>query len=326
MASGLQQPAQPNKPVAPTSTEASEVVPSQAIPLPEIISLPRGKELSDSAALALAKSRPMRWIVVAGPVGSGKTTLLTSLYELFQWNKVPNYMFAGSETLPAFEERCYLSRTASENTEADTARTIYDPIPTYLHLGVSSTAWPRRFAEFLITDVSGEMFEQARDSTTACKQLTFLRRARQFLVLLDSKRSLLLEKRWVVIHEAKTLLQSCLDSKMLADDCAVRVIWSRFDYFVQAGNAAEHRTFRDEVVAEFRNTFGNRIADLRFAEIAARPTKAPQLGFGNGVVTLFEEWIKDYPRTREMSLMPEFAGTRESELFGRRQFGMDNEI
>ena len=31
------------------------------------------------------------------PVGSGKTTLLTSLYELFQWNKVPNYIFAGSE-------------------------------------------------------------------------------------------------------------------------------------------------------------------------------------------------------------------------------------
>lgn len=326
MASGLQQPAQPSKEVAPTATEVSTATPSQVIALPEVISLPRGKELSESAALALARSRPMRWIVVAGPVGSGKTTLLTSLYELFQWNKVPNYKFAGSETLPAFEERCYLSRTASENLEADTARTIYDPIPTYLHLGVSSANSPRHFAEFLFTDVSGEMFEQARDSTAACKQLTFLRRARQFVILLDSKRSLLLEKRWSVIHEARTLLQSCLDSKMLTHDCGVRVIWSRFDYFVQAGNTAEHRAFRGEVISGFRDTFSNRIADLRFAEIAARPTRAPDLGFGSGVVSLFEEWIKDYPRSREMSLLPEFAGTRESELFGRRQFALDNEV
>ena len=325
MASSLQQPEQPGKPVAPGAAEVSASTPGQVSPLPEVISLPRGKELSETAALALARSRPMRWVVVAGPVGSGKTTLLTSLYELFQWNKVPNYIFAGSDTLPAFEERCYLSRTASENTEADTARTIYDPIPTYLHLRVSSATAPRHFAEFLFTDVSGEMYEQARDSTAACKQLTFLRRARQFLILLDSKRSLLLDKRWAVVHEAKSLLQSCLDSKMLSDDCAVRILWSRFDYFVQAGDAAEHRGFRDEVIAEFQGTFGSRVADLQFAEIAARPTKAPQLGIGNGVLRLFEEWIKDYPRTREMSLLPEFVGTRESELFGRRHFAGDNE-
>lgn len=326
MASGLQQPAQPGNPVAAKAIDAAPVAPNQVISLPEVISLPRGKELSESAALALAKSRPMRWIVVAGPVGSGKTTLLTSLYELFQWNKVPNHIFSGSETLPAFEERCYLSRTASENTEADTARTIYDPIPTYLHLGVSSRALPRRFAEFLFTDVSGEMFEQARDSTAACKQLTFLRRARQFLILLDSKRSLLLDKRWAVVHEAKTLLQSCLDSKMIPDDCAVRVVWSRFDYFIKAGNTADDRAFRDQVIDEFRGTFGNRVADLQFTEIAARPTKAPELGFGNGVVTLFEEWIKDHPRAREMTLLPAFEGTRESEIFGSRHFAQDNEL
>jgi hypothetical protein len=106
----------------------------------------------------------------------------------------------------------------------------------------------------------------------------------------------------------------------------VRVLWSRFDYFVQAGNSAEHRAFRDQVNAEFRGTFGNRVIDLQFAEIAARPTKAPELGFGYGVVTLFEEWIKDYPRTREMSLLPVFAGTRESEVFGRRHFSRDNQV
>src|SRR5437660_50697 len=73
---------------------------------PEFIDLPQGKELSDLAALDLAKSRSVQWIVLAGPVDSGKTTLLTSLYELFQWRRVEGYAFAGSNTLPAFEERC----------------------------------------------------------------------------------------------------------------------------------------------------------------------------------------------------------------------------
>lgn len=314
------QPEQPPKPVAPAVENSSAPTPATATVISEIVDLPRGKELSESMALALARSRPVRWVVVAGPVGSGKTTLLTSLYELFQWNRVPEYLFAGSETLPAFEERCYLSRTASENAEPQTARTIYDPVPTYLHLRVAAAKPVRRFTDLVFTDVSGEMFEHARDSTIACQELTFLRRARHFLLLLDSNRSLLLEKRWAMIEEAKTLLQSCLDSKMLANDCAVRILWARFDYFVQAGDTADHRGFRKDVVTEFQAAFGDRVGDFKFAEIAARPTRAPQLGFGKGVLNLFEEWVTENPDAREMDLLPKMAGTRESEMFGRRHF------
>src|SRR5205085_5639270 len=101
----------------------------------EYIDLPKGKELNESAALNLAKSRPVQWIVLAGPSDSGKTTLLTSLYELFQWRKVEGYAFAGSNTLPAFEERCYLSRRDSGNVTPHTPRTRYKgPHPEYLHL------------------------------------------------------------------------------------------------------------------------------------------------------------------------------------------------
>jgi energy-coupling factor transporter ATP-binding protein EcfA2 len=311
---------EPLKPVAPATGEGSASTPLPVNSVSEIINLPRGKELSESLALTLARSRPVRWVVVAGPVGSGKTTLLTSLYELFQWNRVPEYMFAGSETFPAFEERCYLSRTASENVEAETARTIYDPVPTYLHLRVAAAKPPRRFTDLLLTDVSGEMFEHARDSTGACKELTFLRRARNFLLLLDSKRSLLLDKRWAMVEEAKTLLQSCLDSKMLANDCAVRILWSRFDYFMQDGDTSEHKEFRKDVATGFQAAFGHRVTDFKFAEIAARPTRAPQLGYGKGVVNLFEEWVTESPQTREMDLLPKIDGTRESEMFGKRHF------
>ena len=314
-------PSQPaTKPVVPKDANEVTLPPTSATTGSEIIDLPRGKELSESQAVALARSHPVRWIVIAGPVGSGKTTLVTSLYELFQWNKVPNYMFAGSDTLPAFEERCYLSRTASDNVEADTARTIYSPVPTYLHLKTFSAKPPHQFSELLFTDVSGEMFEHARDSTDACKELTFLRRARHFLLLLDSKRSLLFDRRWAMVEEAKTLLQSCLDSKMLANDCAVRVLWSRYDYFVEAGDTHEHHAFREEVVAGFEAAFKHRIGDLKFGEVAARPTKAPKVGFGNGVVDLFVEWVSNSREATEMTLVPKSAGVRESEMFGERHF------
>jgi hypothetical protein len=320
MTTGPLQPNDPSKPAAPAVGDSTAPTPATPTSASEIIDLPRGKELSESLALALARSRPLRWVVVAGPVGAGKTTLVTSLYELFQWNRVPEYVFAGSETLPAFEERCYLARTASENLEPETGRTIYDPIPTYLHLRVAALKLPRRFSELVFTDVSGEMFEHARDSTAACKELTFLRRARHFLLLLDSKRSLVLDKRWAMVEEAKALLQSCLDSEMLAHDCAVRVLWSRFDYFVQAGDTTEHQEFRKDVATGFQASFGHRISDFKFGEIAARPTRAPKLGFGKGVVNLFDEWVSDSPQATEMNLLPKSGGTRESEMFGQRHF------
>jgi hypothetical protein len=289
----------------------------------DIIDLPRGKVLSELAATELAKSRPVRWVVLAGAVGSGKTTLLTSLYELFQWNRVPGYSCAGSETFPAFEELCYLSRTASQRERADTQRTIYKPDPTYLHIRTGSNTTPRTFTDFLFPDVSGEMFEHARDSTRECQELHFLRRARNFVLLLDGKKCLRLNKRWAVVQDAKAMLQSCLDSEMLAPDCAVTVVWSKFDYFANAGHKSEHREFREQATEGFLAEFGKRVQRLEFREIAARPAKAPNLGFGSGVVELFREWSVVSPRDRDTQLLPTFGGQRESELFGQRHFQRD---
>src|SRR5579859_3421120 len=81
------QPAQVPKEEADTvATDLQSVLDAGKIS-PEYIDLPKGKELNESAALDLAKSRPVQWIVLAGPSDSGETTFLTSLYELFQWRR-----------------------------------------------------------------------------------------------------------------------------------------------------------------------------------------------------------------------------------------------
>lgn len=315
------QPLSPNSSPSSQTTDLATLPPSGLKPAsPDMIDLPPGKVLSEASALALARSRPVRWIVIAGPVGAGKTTLVTSLYDLFQWNKVPNYIFAGSSTLPAFEERCFWSRLDSGREEEDTQRTVYEPVPKFLHLGVASREEPKRHVDFLITDVSGEMFQRARDNTSECMELKFLHRASHLVLLLDSKRALRVDKKWAMAQEGRDILRSCLDSEVLSRDCVVWVLWSKFDYFIQAGDRPEDKEFRDRIDKTFREAFQHRIGNLKFGNIAVRPTKARQLGFGNGMTQLLDGWVNDSPIDAPMNLSPTLTGNRESERFEQRHF------
>jgi energy-coupling factor transporter ATP-binding protein EcfA2 len=290
----------------------------------EYINLPLGTGLTEATALDLAKSRPVQWIVLAGPIGCGKTTLLVSLYELFQWAKVEGCAFAGSETLPAFEERCFLSRKDSGNVVPDTPRTIFRwPDPVYLHLRIRLAERPNPFRDFLWTDVSGEVYEHARDSTSECKELTFLRRANHLVVLLDSAKGVQSDERWAMVEEARALLYSCVYSKMIGANCLVNLVWSRFDYFVNEQTDKQHEAFRADAEEELRATFHNLVPKLTFGQVAARPLKAPKLGIGHGVPALLKHWAAGVEGLKEHDLFPEsYAGRRESELFATRHFSL----
>lgn len=324
MATPPSQPPQVPNPsgVAQAESQAATPVLAGAEKTPEFIDLPQGKELNEDAALELAKSRPVQWIVLAGPSDAGKTTLLTSLFELFQWRKVEGYTFAGSNTLPGFEERCFLSRRASGNPVPHTSRTHYDgPDPQYLHLRIRSAEGLRQFRDLLFTDVSGELFEHARDSTTECREMIFIKRANHFLLFLDSAKAIQLDKRWAMFEDGKALLRSCVDSEMIGAECVVNVVWSRFDYFIAKGTEEHHRLFRIEVEEQLRETFGQQIPKLIFSEIAARPLEAPTLCIGHGVPALLRQWATTPSEMKAFDLFPaSYKGARESELFAARHF------
>jgi len=288
---------------------------------PEYILLPRGKDLNEATALDLAKSRPVQWIVLAGPSDSGKTTFLTSIYELFQSGIVENYAFAGSSTLPAFEERCYLSRRVSGNQMPHTQRTPYKPEdPGYLHIRVRSVEGLRPFRDILCTDISGEMFEHARDSIAECKKMLFLKRARHLLLFLDSAKAVKRDKRWEMVEDGQALLRSCMDSEMIHPRCAVNVVWSRFDYFDSQDSAEEHVRFRRDVERQFGQIF-NALPNLRFSEVASRPLRKPTLGIGYGVPLIVKQWADSPLEMKAFNLFPKsYSGTRESELFATRHF------
>jgi hypothetical protein len=283
-------------------------------PAPKVIELPAGKELDDAAAAKLQASRLVRLIVVAGPPGAGKTTLVTSLYELFQKKPVAEIAFAGSSTLPAFERRCHISRTASERSQPDTERTPHGEV-RYLHLRVAADDLRHDPLDLLFTDVSGESFERARDSISECQQLGFLRMADHFLLLMDCEKLIDHGKRWQAAHDSMTLLRSCLDSGMLGNGCFVNVLWTKYDLVEAAGDGA-HDTFFKKISTEFKTEFGSRVGRLTFTKVAARPMGVDNLEFGYGIPDLLKEWSNDSPRDRAMNLIPEEStGSRESEKF-----------
>ncbi len=291
---------------------------------PEYIRLPLGAALTEGQTLAMAADRSVRIVVLAGAVDCGKTTLLASLYELFQSGPIKTVSFAGCNTLPAFEERCHLSRIESEKASADTSRTSYEgPHPEYLHLKIQSGESDTEQIDFLFTDVSGEMFEHARNSTEECKQLTFLQRASHLVVFLDCGRALIVEKRWEMVQEVKSLFQSCLDSGMLSDSCCCTVIWSKCDFFEAARDKAAVADFVNNVEVDLKESFGGRLPNLKFHRTAARPARFPNLKIGFGVRELLNDWITIWPQGRAMQLQPpvEIGGMRESEHFAKRQNG-----
>jgi hypothetical protein len=311
-------PPQPATPLVEGKAEVAAGIASVP-PVSDLINLPTGRELDAANAAKLELARPLRLVVVAGPVSCGKTTLLTSLYELFQWGPVSGYSFAGSNTLPAFERRCYLSRIASERSVPDTERTPYGEV-RYLHLRISSEKLPHCELDLLFTDVSGESFERARDSTLECQRLTFLRQANHFMLLLDSEKLVRKERRWEVAHDSMTLLRSCLDSGMLPNNCLISVLWTKVDYLESAGE--EHTQFLTQLESEIRTEFGHRVGNLSFSEIAARPTQTINLEFGHGLPELLKHWATSSPHQRGMNLLPATSlGSRESELFASRHFG-----
>jgi energy-coupling factor transporter ATP-binding protein EcfA2 len=282
-----------------------------------MIDLPRGKELDNVAVTKLQAARPVRMVVLVGPVASGKTTLLNTVNDLFQEGKIGTYSFSGSMTLPAFEERCHLSRTTSERAAQDTDRTKVKDA-RYLHLQVSGSDLNPDPVDLLFTDISGETFEDARKSISECQELTFLQTADHVLLVIDCEKTVDLKKRNKVIHQAMGMLRQCLDSGMLSNSFFVTVVWAKYDW-IAASEDGEHKLFLQRTTKEFEEQFASRVGKLSFAEVAARPEKG-DLKFGHGVPELLKEWAVSSPRHREMNLVPDEAGDRESEKFLKRHF------
>ena len=251
----------------------------------ETFDLPSGTALDASGTYLVGRERIPRVVLLAGEQRSGKTTLIASLYELFQEGPVGDFYFAGSRTLPAFEERCHDARMASNREKPDTERTKPAEGLRFLHLCLRERSTDIRH-QLLLADMSGELYDTLRDSADECRKYDHIGRADHLVAMLNGAKVAKGDHSDSYTH-TRGLIRSLVDTGVLHAHCNVTLVTTMWDLL--AGNERAQARVA-ELEADFRDRFGLKLPRLRTAHVAARPTNT-SVAFGDGLGALVSTWI-----------------------------------
>jgi hypothetical protein len=282
-----------------------------------------GYELTVDEASAITSDSDASVVMFAGEPDAGKTTLLATIYELLSSGGIPEFRFAGTETMLAFERACFPSRIASKNLKPDTVRTRH-PRPRFYHLCLRQQAGDDTRKHLLLGDVSGETFKRASDDDTEARKLHLLRRVDAFVLILDGDKLRNRKERQDVVERGLLILRSLLEAEVLLQHTTVQILVSKFDCFAP-GDQNETK-FLEHLRQEFTTRFSGSFAQLTINEIAARPEN-DRFRFGHGVSEIMQPWLsdKDLQWPKVLPPIPNDSTLREAEAYlWRTSLGKNN--
>lgn len=259
----------------------------------EMVDLPDGLDFTPESATQITRAGLTRVIVIAGDQDSGKTTLISSVFDKFQEGPFAGYLFAGCRTFRGLERRCFPSRIVSERMHADTTRTPRGDGQLLLHLQLRAEDLSRPPQDLLLTDISGEFFRDACDSTEGCLHLGVLRRADHLALCLDGEKLASNSLKHEAFNTGKLLLQSTLDADMVGQRTFVDVLITKRDLLGPAQDSSA-QIYLDHIRERLTSDFEHRVGRLRFFEVAARPESS---GFplAYGLDQVLSTWVEDTP-------------------------------
>jgi hypothetical protein len=251
--------------------------------------------MSISDANEVTRARETSLVVVAGSPDSGKTTLLASLLHCFQRGPFANHLFAGSHTLIGFDRRCHLSRTRSRLLEPDTPRTKVGDPRRILHLRLRDKE--SQLKDLLLTDISGEDYEDVRHSVDECRRFTLFSRADYIVLLVDGERLADNGERHAARIEVLQMLQCMFDAGHLDHHTWLDVLIAKCDLLTTT--AAQG--FADRLLTDIRSQYDGLLATLRCQRIAARPNiETEEFPLGFGVATVLPVWLNRRVRSIDL--------------------------
>lgn len=280
-----------------------------------------GEDLRTADVADIMGGSHARVIVLAGAADAGKTTLVGTIMRLFHKGGIDDYIFAGSRTLPAFERRIFDSYVTSGRSVPTTQHTVssLDDI-RFLHLAVRKRTLDEHTIDLLFTDISGENFRQARDSTDECKKLWVLRRADFFALLLDGGRIANPTQRHATKTDGMMLLRRCIEANMLGKSSYVDILFSRMDLIESSSERTRAISFIEEIKSEIAEKFATSLSRIRFITVASRPKEKQELGEAYGFNDFLPTWIEESPFIRPITNSLQFVLPRNARMFAR--FGM----
>lgn len=253
------------------------------------VALHSGEALTIAESREITRARETSVVVVAGSPGSGKTTLIASLFHCFQRGPFAGFLFAGSDTCVGLDRRCFLGRTVSRGIEPDMERTKVGTEQRLIHFRVRPEDLSEKSRDILITDISGEEYEDIRHSMDECREFPLFRRADHIVILIDGKRIADSVQKHAAKVEAEQLMGFLYDAGHLSGRCSVHVFVAKCDLLTDEASKRFSTVLKDDIVRRFND----KVTNLSVGDIAARPRRETA-GFhlGHGLSSPFASWLE----------------------------------
>ena len=249
-------------------------------------------------------------ISLAGPRECGKTSLLARIHQLFQAGSVLEFDFAGSQSLPRFEELNWLASVESGASEPKMERSSSQFDNSFLHLAVRSTETGKR-TELLLNDITGETFKEAVATRSACEELIGLARADHLVILVDGEALASPSLRGLQIGQTRDFIRRVLQSGQCGMHTAFHIVISKLD---KLGGS---ELVVDKMATEFSTLFQASVGGISFWRIAVRPMDN-SYPTNDRIKELFASWVQTtyrYPAPAP-SLVPRNTWARDFCRYG----------
>ncbi len=248
-----------------------------------------GEALSVADSFSITRRAPTIVVAPLGPQGCGKTTLITTMYDQFQLGPFAGHLFAGSESLIGLENRSFLSRTVSGETNARTERTEVGAGEQYLHLRLQEERQHERPRDVLIADMSGEIFEKLRDQPALAAQFPVIQAAHALAVFVDGELLASAKRHHSVLYDARMLLAAIVQEAPPNPHRIFQIVITKWDVLAKVGRAESE--VRNEVLQVADGLLPRPASQPDLFVTAARPggSAAP---WAYGCAALLSSWMK----------------------------------
>ena len=129
----------------------------------------------------------------------------------------------------------------------------------------------------LISDLSGELFEEATEANEIVLEIPYLRRASHVVVFADAEKLGDDGERHYLLNQMLVLLRCCIEQRRLRRDCRVTVAVSRHDLLPCDMDQAFLTSMEERIRHRTQDYFA---VQIQFLNLAARPSSEPNNAYG----------------------------------------------
>jgi hypothetical protein len=244
----------------------------------------------------LGAAYPLIRVALVGDQRVGKTTLITSLFGAFASGEGGDLIFVESRTMVGFAKRRFLALLSSGQEHPATPRTSREADAELFHLAVSVD---QREQHLLISDRSGEAYDDATSSTERLAEFWEFRGVDRIVFMLDGPRAIRLDTKSLYRRRFKQMMHALLDNMDIPQTVAIEVLVTKLDV-IKADSDAEDQLaslgiFENEIVREME---GRGVTTASF-RVAARPSALPAMQ-ELGLVSTLKRWLQQ-PKFEELT-------------------------